>query len=881
MRRFSPGRCCCTDCQIAADNFSDTDLGDWTEISGSWIDTGGERTTTDAAALIIHDTPHPDGDDQSQVAQVLWRPQATDERARLVLAYENPSNYLFAEIWIDSGTGCGFARLWQRTSAINTALTAAEPLSTMAIDSSEIPAGHTLQLCYTRAPYPGLDQLVLRVTTAEGNLHSIPGDVLGAVIGDQAGLGTGTVATGPVVFDDFAYLYHGDEYPGCPKCSGARDCLIGRDDFARADSTDLGCDWEEEAGDWEIASEILSTSDAAAAVLFQHAHPENTSHVKASVQLRLGSSGDVARIYADWQNDENHHYAELEAGSGCGILRMFKVEGGTPEQLGPDGYLRGLVADEWHAVQLCFDTLGQRMRLVVQPGGLDGDGHAWRKGGISAAITPLAESGYLAGLGTGADALLVEFDGWRLDRLQDATNDTCPECAHDDCTIDLDNFAASGLACVWEQVAGSWSAGSDALSTSSSDAFLLNRTPHPGVGADGGFDNSQRAAIHLGDINYSDVFGLRICYVDEDNYLFARLTVPSDAETSDGILEIGKVVEGVEEVLSIDDGLGFSLYNEIGWAADLEICYDGYYLSATLDGYVVFSGPTPVPLGYLESGQPRPFSVSGVAGVGFGPGLAGIFTEAITGTLEISKVFDYGEATTTPLFVVSHDLNNFNCERCLSYAQCFYCSVVEGEGLSAVTVSKPVNWLAEISGFEAVNLTPENPEPTWDWTAADVANFNDTYAFSPIREHSSGFNGSCDEGVLFLAYNCHWERLVDVANYTTESFSLNSLIRITLCEDDAADPNTSPNGIKNLNLFIFTGRGRNTFGVNGEWALFRKSFPYTRRQNGDTYENRLDCVELFGEDWIELDRWQNVLEFPPISPSNENVRVRLKAIPLV
>lgn len=863
MRRFSPGRCCCTDCQFAADAFADTDLGDWTDVSGDWIDVSGERTTTSSSALIIHDTPHPDGDDQSQVARVTWRPQEFDDHARIILAYANPSNYLFAEVWIDAATGCGRARLWQRTGAINSPLTAEEPLSTMALE-----ADHTLQLCLTLAEYPGVHQLVLRVTTAEGNLHSIPGDVLGAEIGDQAGLGTGAVDTGPVVFDDFAYLYHGDDYPGCPKCSGERDCLIGRDDFARAVSTDLGCDWEEEAGDWEIASEILTTADADAVALFQHAHPQNKSHVRASVSVRLGAVGDIARILVDWQDDENYHYGELEAGVGCGILRLFRVADGTPEQLGPDGYLRGLVEGEWHAAKLCFDTLGQKLRLIVQPGGLDADSHAWFPGGIAAETAPIAESVYLAGLGTGADALLVEFDGWRLERLQDATNDTCPECAHADCTLDRDNFQSSGLACVWEEIAGSWSAGSDALSTTSSNAFLLNRTPHPGVGADGGFDNTHRAAIHFGKLSYGDVFGLRLAYVDEDNYLFGRVTMPSAEEAADGKVEVGKVVGGTETVINLNDSFGFALW-ELGYLLDFELCYDGYFIKANLSGINWGDGVTPAIL--------DPVSASGVAGTGFGPALSGIFTEGISGLFEISEannVATFG----TPLWLLSHDLHNANCPRCSSFAQCFQCVTVEGEGEAATTISKTVNWIAEVSGFVQVNTCPENPDPCWDWSE-DVEGFNDIYILEPGREYTFS-GGSCDSPfVNTWSRNCHWQNWLRHVAYQ-EDPPQESVILITLCEADEADPNTSPAGIKNVNLFILTGAGYNN-PIAGQYAVFRKSFPYTRRLNGEFYENTVDCAELFGEDWIELDRWQSVIDFPPITPSNENVRVRVKAIPLV
>lgn len=48
--------------------------------------------------------------------------------------------------------------------------------------------------------------------------------------------------------------------PGCRCCQPA--CTAWKDSFNRADDTDIGADWTEDAGDWEIVSNELTTSDS-------------------------------------------------------------------------------------------------------------------------------------------------------------------------------------------------------------------------------------------------------------------------------------------------------------------------------------------------------------------------------------------------------------------------------------------------------------------------------------------------------------------------------------------------------------------------------------------------------------------------------------------
>lgn len=140
-----PNACCCSvTCGIIS-SATAVAVSDWTQVSGTWTDSGGSPNyieTTSADALIVHNTPHPDGLSVGSVGINMEFP--TTGVVRLCLAYLDASNYLFVEVEHDASNPTFLhdiiVRLGYRTSGADTFLE--EFNGTIVSDA-------TLSICYT------------------------------------------------------------------------------------------------------------------------------------------------------------------------------------------------------------------------------------------------------------------------------------------------------------------------------------------------------------------------------------------------------------------------------------------------------------------------------------------------------------------------------------------------------------------------------------------------------------------------------------------------------------------------------------------------------------------------------------------------------------
>jgi hypothetical protein len=74
-------------------------------------------------------------------------------------------------------------------------------------------------------------------------------------------------------------------------------CYLFRDDFDRADTTNLGSDWEECVGDWEIVDEELTTaSGAGSVVVLKHMVGNPVGFLRGEVKF-LDCAGAIYRMY--------------------------------------------------------------------------------------------------------------------------------------------------------------------------------------------------------------------------------------------------------------------------------------------------------------------------------------------------------------------------------------------------------------------------------------------------------------------------------------------------------------------------------------------------------------------------------------------------------
>lgn len=113
--------------------------------------------------------------------------------------------------------------------------------------------------------------------------------------------------------------------PGCGCCE---HCItVFTDTFNRANSTDIGSDWSEVAGDWSIASNVLSINSTNAFVeCVADADTQANRHIKCSYTSGIGS---IARLYVNYQDANNSYFAEYQSVAGGERLKIYKRVAGV------------------------------------------------------------------------------------------------------------------------------------------------------------------------------------------------------------------------------------------------------------------------------------------------------------------------------------------------------------------------------------------------------------------------------------------------------------------------------------------------------------------------------------------------------------------------
>jgi hypothetical protein len=740
MSRLGPG-CCCPACVIYGDAFgSDSLASSWEEIAGDWSIAAGVLSIEDAAAALMADAVHPDGAGAPHVVRVKIRFSAASDRARVVLAYTDASNYLFAELWTSSG-GCPHLRLWERVGGSDNAVTAElTPAVDMPLD-----AWHTLTLCFL----PGesmIDpvQFGTILLTSTGHTVYASGESNPSSPGDRAGVATGATVDGTIDFDDFQFLHHKGEATNtnCPECQQpSNDCLLHSDGFGRADSDDLGCGWEEVEGDADIATGRLVTSSAGAVIRNRTRHPDDSAKVQIVVTFEA-ASGAIPIVILDYEDDDNFFFVQLEPGShgDCGRLSFWRRTAGTDAMLGTDSVIAGMSAGAEHTITVCW--LGNLIHasVTVAAGGDYAGGSHSVNGEAQAAAEPYT------GLGTSAGSSgAVAFDNWALRRTRDDDHPECPDCGQANCTLYcgdpresmIGETPALPLNCLWNNVAGDWDIEAspdvvfvsacgtlEPLVVSTSDAILINETGHPGLTAEGHLDLTSAAAVDVSTTFYGNTARVLIGVLDDENYLFAEWKW-ADAEDEAGTLSIGKVVAGAETIIATDDSdLGDAEPQVAGfdpgfvdYPSELRVCYDGYELKASFLNRSA------------QSFDAKRVYVAGVAGTGWNPGKSGLGTGAATGEVYFANFRFY------------HDIfgGNSTCIPCSFAPNCSFCiHSIDDEcfdrtppimlvKLTGVTPSDGLQDSVASGGSGSL----DDQVPCWE-----AGQFNDTFALPYLDENT-------------------------------------------------------------------------------------------------------------------------------------------------
>lgn len=114
------------------------------------------------------------------------------------------------------------------------------------------------------------------------------------------------------------------------RCCGCdRPCLIFGDDFNRGDSTNLGSDWEEVAGDSEIIGNELSMP-AGAVVMATTAAPTLTHTADVKATMKAYVTGDKYRVRVEWSEaDDTFLFGEFEVTDGAAGTGWLRVGRGS------------------------------------------------------------------------------------------------------------------------------------------------------------------------------------------------------------------------------------------------------------------------------------------------------------------------------------------------------------------------------------------------------------------------------------------------------------------------------------------------------------------------------------------------------------------------
>lgn len=210
--------------------------------------------------------------------------------------------------------------------------------------------------------------------------------------------------------------------PGC--CCDAA-CAVLTDDFHRADSTSLGADWSEVAGDWSVASNRLTVSGGSRWLRTTAAAGTDT-HGYGTVQAvcRSSAAGDQLRVgFGDSGASTPAVYAELTVG-GAGTAKLrIKDSGGTT--LGECDVTAAINVD--HTVKLCV-----QFSDVPAP---DEDyfAAAWLNGVrlLAAYVSINFVASSYGWLGTGTITGTPVFDDFEFNTLAGRVYNTdCPTCLH-------------------------------------------------------------------------------------------------------------------------------------------------------------------------------------------------------------------------------------------------------------------------------------------------------------------------------------------------------------------------------------------------------------------------------------------------------------------
>lgn len=134
------------------------------------------------------------------------------------------------------------------------------------------------------------------------------------------------------------------------------DCTVFEDDFNRSDSSSLGSDWTENAGDWSIASNALAISSGSAEVKCNTPSPNVERAI--SVKVRGTVAGNQARVVLGLGGGTKW-YVHVNFSTTAGSVRIF--EGATERNTSATNL--NLALSTFHQLEICYS--GGRLEAEI------------------------------------------------------------------------------------------------------------------------------------------------------------------------------------------------------------------------------------------------------------------------------------------------------------------------------------------------------------------------------------------------------------------------------------------------------------------------------------------------------------------------------------
>ncbi len=338
MNVLACANCCTTTCDICTDTGGDGPCG-LAQVAGTV--TSDENYIYVTASNSIALSSQTSGSAVEVRCRAKFVCYNSGDQARLFIkADSDGSPSYFAQIQVG---GSAHLRLYSRSSGgVNT------QLATTTLTVSE-GVEIILSLCYGNGGLSAKEETTgtFLSTALTTNITSQP----------YAGVGSGTI-TAEIDFYQFEYHYgySSSDRPTCRYCMAS--CTIASDDFNRADSTNLGSDWTEQVGDWDIWTNQLrgQTGD----IVLHNARYDPTE----GVRIKASCNGDIVRYLVDWVDEDNYYCAEYDFPAD--IVRIIHRSGGSESILVSKG-ISGLSAVT--ATQgVAYDPAGGRIYALAVTG---------------------------------------------------------------------------------------------------------------------------------------------------------------------------------------------------------------------------------------------------------------------------------------------------------------------------------------------------------------------------------------------------------------------------------------------------------------------------------------------------------------------------------